>query len=322
MNPCPQCGATPQATDKFCNICGTPLAAAPQAPAAKYGAPPAPQPAAYGAAPPPAAASPRCQLGHEIAPGQSYCALGHPIALDAMPMANAGYAPPPAPAPQGYAPPAPAFGQPANYGAPADPYGAQPNPYGAPQGYGAPAGAAQPAPAFGAPAPQAPYAPSPAVAGGASPMHDPAYAAAMAYAGGPSAPPMAPAPQAAQGGSHPPPGIEPIVIPPNGLRAFLVAYQAVKTGEYWPLEGGSRKMLGRAGADAVDIALKDPTTSSKHAVISVDGATGTVTLEDVGSTNGTYVNEEHIGFNGKRDLADGDKVRFGGFSTIIKIVRV
>lgn len=80
-------------------------------------------------------------------------------------------------------------------------------------------------------------------------------------------------------------------------------------------------MLGRAGADAVDIALKDPTTSSKHAVISVDGATGAVTLEDVGSTNGTYVNEEHIGFNGKRELLDGDKVRFGGFSTIIKIVR-
>ena len=42
---------------------------------------------------------------------------------------------------------------------------------------------------------------------------------------------------------------------------------------------------------------------------------GTVQVEDTGSTNGTFVNEEHIGFNGKRDLRDGDKVRFGGFST-------
>ena len=25
MNPCPQCGAIPQASDKFCNICGTPV---------------------------------------------------------------------------------------------------------------------------------------------------------------------------------------------------------------------------------------------------------------------------------------------------------
>ena len=360
MNPCPQCGSTPQATDKFCNICGTPVAAAApaaapaQAPAGNYGAPPAPQ-AAYGApagayAPPPAPQSaPRCQLGHDIPPGASYCAMGHPLALDAMPIANAGYA-----APQGYAPPAPAapaFGQPAPspYGAPA-PAAYDPNAYAQPQGYAAP----QPAPspygapaqpqqpqgyappgadpyaqqpnpygaqpqAFGAPAPHAPaYGGGPAVAGAGSPMQDPAYAAAMAYAGspGPSAPP---APAAAPGAA--PSGIEPVVIPVNGLRAFLVAYQAVKTGEYWPLEGGSRKMLGRAGADAVDIALKDPTTSSKHAVLSVDGSTGAVLLEDVGSTNGTFVNEEHIGFNGKREVQDGDKIRFGGFTTIIKIVR-
>ena len=47
---------------------------------------------------------------------------------------------------------------------------------------------------------------------------------------------------------------------------------------------------------------------------------GTVAVEDTGSTNGTYVNEEHIGFNGRRDLRDGDKVRFGGYTTIVKIV--
>jgi len=34
----------------------------------------------------------------------------------------------------------------------------------------------------------------------------------------------------------------------------------------------------------------------------------------------TTVNEEHIGFNGKRDLRDGDKVRFGGYSTVVKVV--
>ncbi len=358
MNPCLQCGATPQATDKYCNICGTPVPiAAPAAPPANYGAPPAPQ-AGYAApapayAPPPAPQAPaRCQLGHDIPPGASYCAMGHPLALDAMPIANAGYAPPQGYAQQAPAPVAPSFGQPAPapygapapaydpnayaqpqgysapqaapYGAPAhaqqapqgyapppaDPYAQQHNPYGAqPQAFGAPAPAPAPAPAYGA---------GPAIAGAGAPMQDPAYAAAMAYAGspGPSAPP---APIAAPGASAP--GIEPVVIPANGLRAFLVAYQAVKTGEYWPLEGGSRKMLGRAGADAVDIALKDPTTSSKHAVLSVDGATGSVTLEDVGSTNGTFVNEEHIGFNGKREVHDGDKIRFGGFTTIVKIIR-
>lgn len=43
-------------------------------------------------------------------------------------------------------------------------------------------------------------------------------------------------------------------------------------------------------------------------------------IEDTGSTNGTFVNEEHIGFNGKRDLRDGDKIRFGGFTTIVKVL--
>ena len=40
-------------------------------------------------------------------------------------------------------------------------------------------------------------------------------------------------------------------------------------------------------------------------------------LEDTSSTNGTYVNEEHIGQNGHRELRDGDRVRFGGFSTVV-----
>lgn len=53
----------------------------------------------------------------------------------------------------------------------------------------------------------------------------------------------------------------------------------------------------------------------------VDAQAGTIAVEDTGSTNGTFVNEEHIGFNGKRDLRDGDKIRFGGYSTVVKIVQ-
>ncbi len=49
---------------------------------------------------------------------------------------------------------------------------------------------------------------------------------------------------------------------------------------------------------------------------------GTVTVEDTGSTNGTYVNEEHIGHNGKRELRDGDKVRFGGYTAYVKVMGI
>jgi pSer/pThr/pTyr-binding forkhead associated (FHA) protein len=52
----------------------------------------------------------------------------------------------------------------------------------------------------------------------------------------------------------------------------------------------------------------------------VEAASGTITVEDTGSTNGTFVNDEHIGFNGRRELRDGDRLRFGGFTTIVKVI--
>src|SRR4051794_5570234 len=103
MNPCPQCGAIPQPSDKFCNICGTPVVmggpagfGAPQQ--GGFGAPPPQQQGGFGQPPPNAYGAPpgqgaplRCQMGHDIAPGASYCPHGHPIALDAMPFANDQY---------------------------------------------------------------------------------------------------------------------------------------------------------------------------------------------------------------------------------------
>jgi pSer/pThr/pTyr-binding forkhead associated (FHA) protein len=109
-------------------------------------------------------------------------------------------------------------------------------------------------------------------------------------------------------------------VPPKIVRGFLVAYGANPAGDFWPLTGG-RISVGRLGAaDGIDISLQDPTISSRHAALVVDAATGTVSIEDTGSTNGTFVNDEHIGFNGRRDLRDGDRLRFGGFTTIVKVI--
>jgi pSer/pThr/pTyr-binding forkhead associated (FHA) protein len=104
------------------------------------------------------------------------------------------------------------------------------------------------------------------------------------------------------------------------LRGFLVAYGTNPSGDFWPLTGG-RSTVGRlGGADGIDISLQDPTISSRHAALVIDAASGNIVVEDTGSTNGTFVNDEHIGFNGRRDLHDGDRLRFGGFSTIVKII--
>lgn len=335
MSACPQCGTVAKPTDKFCNTCGTPVARPAAGPPQGQYAPP-PQPQGYGGAPPPQpmGAPARCQMGHDIAPGASYCAQGHPIALDAMQFANDAYGqgggaygqqPPPqygGQPPQQYGggygqqPPQPSpspIGGPGGFGG--DPaqqyggYGQQPqqappmNPqFGAPQ-----------AQQYGAPAPQPGYgAQPPAQAYGAQPQPYAAPAAQQPVFNQPAAPP-APAPVAA-------PAAAPADPNNKTLRGFLVAYQTNTNGEFWPLAGG-RVVVGRAGAgDGIDIQLADPTISSRHAVLVVDGAAGTIALEDTGSTNGTFVNDEHLGFNGRRDLRDGDRVRFGGFSTVVKIV--
>jgi pSer/pThr/pTyr-binding forkhead associated (FHA) protein len=108
--------------------------------------------------------------------------------------------------------------------------------------------------------------------------------------------------------------------PPKIVRGFLVAYGSNPAGDFWPLTGG-RLTVGRLTAnDGIDISLQDPTISSRHAAVVVDAQSSSVSVEDTGSTNGTFVNDEHIGFNGRRELRDGDRLRFGGFTTIVKVI--
>lgn len=301
MSACSQCGTVVKPSDKFCNICGSPIArpvsSAPPvgAPYAVTGFAPQGQPLPYGAAQPAPSPPqpPRCQLGHEIAPGASYCVHGHPIALDQMQFAPDAYG-------AGYGQ-APAQGYPGQRGAAPAAYSPAP-----PPGYaGAPAPQGHPA-TFTPPPPQSPYS---SAFGTAAPQ--PGY-------GQPQAPPqyapvVQPNPYVFQ---HEPPR----ETPPKVLRGFLVAYGTNPSGDFWPLTGG-RHTIGRFGTgDGLDIALQDPTISSRHAAIVVDASSGTVGLEDTGSTNGTFVNDEHIGYGGRRELKDGDRIRFGGFTTVVKVI--
>jgi hypothetical protein len=64
-------------------------------------------------------------------------------------------------------------------------------------------------------------------------------------------------------------------------------------------------VLGRG--DAAEIRLEDPFASSRHARVYEQG--GIVVIEDLGSTNGTYLNEELL--DGPRPLHPGDRVRIG-----------
>ena len=68
---------------------------------------------------------------------------------------------------------------------------------------------------------------------------------------------------------------------------------------------GEGAVMGRG--DQAEIRLEDPFASSRHARLLRQG--GIVVLEDLGSTNGTYLNEELV--TGPQPLHRGDRVRIG-----------
>jgi hypothetical protein len=68
---------------------------------------------------------------------------------------------------------------------------------------------------------------------------------------------------------------------------------------------GGDVVFGRG--DSAEIRLKDPFASSRHARIYEQGRI--LVIEDLGSTNGTYLNEELL--DGPRPLHPGDRVRIG-----------
>lgn len=132
-----------------------------------------------------------------------------------------------------------------------------------------------------------------------------------AYAPPPPPPPPGggPVPQA------PPPSAGKDTGARRALAGFLVSYQDDALGKFWPLWQG-KNSIGRADTgQKVDIEIAHGTTSTHHAAIECDPQR--FVLCDLGSTNGTFHNEEAIGFQGKRDLRDGDKIRFGGFSVMV-----
>lgn len=99
-------------------------------------------------------------------------------------------------------------------------------------------------------------------------------------------------------------GLHNAVSPDRGEPRLIVERApGHSAGMEYDLEDGA--VLGRG--EQAEIRLEDPFASSKHARIVRQG--GVMVLEDMGSTNGTYLNEEVLG--GPAPLHPGDRIRIG-----------
>ena len=102
----------------------------------------------------------------------------------------------------------------------------------------------------------------------------------------------------------------------GGLKAAQWALRFI-SGKYqggeFPLRPHREIIIGRSSD--LDMVLVEDMVSRKHAKITTDDTV--VTIQDLGSTNGTFVNGEKIS---KAELKEGDRILIG--TSIIKLVFV
>jgi hypothetical protein len=86
--------------------------------------------------------------------------------------------------------------------------------------------------------------------------------------------------------------------------ATLVIHEGARAGSQHPVEG--ELILGRDQGTA-DLVIEDPGVSRRHARVFPEN--GALIVEDLGSSNGTYVNGARI--SGPVEVAAGDEVQLG-----------
>ena len=110
---------------------------------------------------------------------------------------------------------------------------------------------------------------------------------------------------------------------PATFKAKLSVVRGGRKGQEFPLEDGNN-LIGRWDPETgsfpeVDLDADDPEAkiSRKHALIRIDG--GKITIEDIGSLNGTYVNRQpRLSPGSPAEIKSGDEVIIG--KTFLKLV--
>ena len=176
----------------------------------------------------------------------------------------------------------------------------------------------------------APAAAAPEAAAAAAPAAESTEAGAAPAAGA-----EAPAAEAPKSSEAPTGEIKPEAAPESApsapaaaaagapFKAKLSVVRGGRKGQEFPLEEGNN-LVGRWDPETgsfpeVDLDADDPEAkiSRKHALIRIDG--GRITIEDIGSLNGTYVNRQpRLSPGSPTELKSGDEVIIG--KTFLKLV--
>jgi len=159
----------------------------------------------------------------------------------------------------------------------------------------------------------------------------PAEAAAEAPAEAPATPPpsetptgeIKPPPEANAAAAAAAPAAEPPAAAGTTARAKLQVVRGGRKGQEFPLEDGNN-LVGRWDPETgafpeVDLDQDDPEAkiSRKHALIRFES--GKITVEDIGSLNGTYVNRQPRLMPGNPvELKTGDEIIIG--KTFLKLI--
>ncbi|KFE64012.1 FHA domain-containing protein [Hyalangium minutum] len=100
---------------------------------------------------------------------------------------------------------------------------------------------------------------------------------------------------------------------PSGSKAYALKFISGKyQGGEFPLKQDKQIVIGRSSE--LDMVLVEDMVSRKHAKIMI--ASGAITIEDLGSTNGTFVNGEKVK---QARLKEGDRILIG--TSILKLIQ-
>ena len=133
----------------------------------------------------------------------------------------------------------------------------------------------------------------------------------------PAPAPAAPAPAAPAAAAPSGPSV------PAGSQPKLVVIRGQKVNAEFPIYP-DLNFIGRSDEKPVDIDLEDQEppdriwSSRQHAVIQYDDAAGTVTIEDLNSSNGTFVNRARVYPNQKKQIFVNDVIQIGNVQMKLK----